>query len=236
MSTEMNLTTTWDDVRGEWSKAQQMGYQAVMQAARVGQMLIDMKGDEPIREFVQRAGQELGGLSRSTVNDLMNLAEHRDLIESKQPQSKRAALELIRASTRPPTPKRNPNAIAEIKREAAESRAKYSATYAKAQEAANDEVGDVIDGGANELYDQLYVRDGGVEQAAGGVFTTSEYALIRDCLDPTCEVVAEEKAEAFDLFTSRYELLVRREIDQASASESLPGFDILGELGEQRAA
>ena len=236
MSTTLTMTTTWDDVRAEWSKAQQMGHQAVLQAAKVGQMLLELSGDSPMREFVSRVKQELPGLNPSKISRLETLARNMPLIEEHRPQSKRAALALIRASKRPPTPERNPDAIAAIKREAAESRAKYSATNAKAQEAANDEVGDVIDGVASKVYDQLYVRDGGVEQAAEGVFTVPEYALIRACLDPTREVVAEEKAEAFNLFTSRYELLVRREIDQASASESLPGFDILGELGEQRAA
>lgn len=49
--------TTWEQVREEWSKAEQMGHQSVLQAATVGQMLIDLKEVTPYREFQQRVAE-----------------------------------------------------------------------------------------------------------------------------------------------------------------------------------
>lgn len=37
------LTTKWDEVQVEYGKMSQLGHQAVLQAAKVGQMLIDLK-------------------------------------------------------------------------------------------------------------------------------------------------------------------------------------------------
>ena len=68
------------------------------------------------------------------------------------------------------------------------------------------------------------------------MLTTSEYAQIRDCLDPTREVVSDEKARAFHLFTSRYDLLVGQPIGLAPLTEDSPAVDAIGERGEQRAA
>jgi len=159
MSTTLTMTTTWDDVRAEWSKAQQMGHQAVLQAAKVGQMLLELSGDSPMREFVSRVKQELPGLNPSKISRLETLARNMPLIEEHRPQSQRQALALIEKAKSPSTPRRNPAAIAEIKREAAESRANYAAPNAKAQAAANDEVRDVVDGVAHEVCEQRGARD-----------------------------------------------------------------------------
>jgi len=86
---------TWDEVRDEWGKAEQMGFQAVLQAAKVGQMLIEIREGMPQVEFVQRAGQE-AGIAKSQAFNLMTLARNLPLLEGKKPESQRAALQLIK--------------------------------------------------------------------------------------------------------------------------------------------
>ena len=127
----MTTTTCWDDIRSEWSKAQQMGHQAVMQAAKIGRMLIDMKGDTPIRDFVQRAEQEVQGLKQTSIQNLMNIAQHHALIEAEKPSSQRQALALIKKAKRPPTPQRNPVAVKQLRLEGRQSRARDAARLAE---------------------------------------------------------------------------------------------------------
>ena len=99
---------TWADIDAELGKGQQMGYQTVLQFAKVGQMLIEKMGDTPIREFVQRAEHELPRLKQTTCHNYMTLAKNRSLLEAKQPGSQRAALALIADAKRPPAPKAMP--------------------------------------------------------------------------------------------------------------------------------
>jgi len=90
--------TTWEQVREEWGKAEQMGFQAVLQAARVGQMLIELKAECKHGEFVAKA-QHAGFLKISQLQNLMTLARNQPLIEEKKPESQRAALQLIKEVT-----------------------------------------------------------------------------------------------------------------------------------------
>lgn len=100
----MNHLVTWADIDAELGKGEQMGYQTVLQFAKVGQMLIEKMGDTPIREFVQRAEQELPRLKQTTCHNYMTLAKNLSLLEQKQPDSQRAALAMIADAKRPPMP------------------------------------------------------------------------------------------------------------------------------------
>lgn len=126
---------TWDAIGAELSKGEQMGYQIVAQFAKVGQMLIEKMGDTPIREFVQRAGQHVPHLTRSTCHNYMMLAKHIALLEQHKPDSQRAALALIAASNAEPkvipaptpvtpraTPQQQPEAPPVTSEESAEER------------------------------------------------------------------------------------------------------------------
>jgi hypothetical protein len=95
-----NKMTTWEQVRDEWSKAEQMGAQSVLQAAKVGQMLIELKADTPYREFSQ-ACERLLSMKKDSANRLMTLARHLPLLEQHRPDSQRAALVLIKAQQSP---------------------------------------------------------------------------------------------------------------------------------------
>ena len=95
--------TTWEQVREEWGKAEQMGFQAVLQAAKVGQMLIELKAECKHGEFVSNLTRVLGIEKKETANmaasRLMTLARNQPLIEEKKPESQRAALQLIKEVT-----------------------------------------------------------------------------------------------------------------------------------------
>lgn len=95
---------TWADIDAELGKGEQMGYQTVLQFAKVGQMLKAKKGDMSIREFVPCVGQHIPRLSRSTIHRYLTLADNRHLLEQKQPESLNAAVALIADAKRPPAP------------------------------------------------------------------------------------------------------------------------------------
>ncbi len=104
MTVATNPIQSWEAIDMELCKAEQMGQQTVLQFAKVGQLLIKQMGDQPIREFVQRAGQNIPRLTRSSCHNYMMLAKHLPLLEQKQPESQRAALALIAEARRPVTP------------------------------------------------------------------------------------------------------------------------------------
>lgn len=76
---------------GHWSKAEQMGYQAVEQAAQVGLMLIELKAVTAHGEFKNRTRAALQGASNDTGERLMTLARHLPLLQQHQPDSQRKA-------------------------------------------------------------------------------------------------------------------------------------------------
>jgi hypothetical protein len=92
----------WELVREEWSKAEQMGHQSVLQAAKVGQMLIDLKAVTAHGEFLPNLTRVLGIEKKEHANvaasRLMTLARNLPLIEQRKPESQRAALKLIHES------------------------------------------------------------------------------------------------------------------------------------------
>jgi hypothetical protein len=84
---------TWEQVRDEWGKAEQMGHQAVLQAAKVGQMLIELKAECPHKgegNFRTRAEVALPKVSMDAIGRLMTLARNLPLLEEKKPESQRA--------------------------------------------------------------------------------------------------------------------------------------------------
>lgn len=87
----------WELVREEWSKAEQMGHQSVLQAAKVGQMLIDLKAVTAHGEFKEKCSSAALLEYRQAAN-LMTLARNLPLIEQRKPESQRAALKLINES------------------------------------------------------------------------------------------------------------------------------------------
>ena len=101
----MTPATKWEQVREEWSKAEQMGVQSVLQAAKVGQMLIELKAETPYREFHARVSEI--GIQQQHSSRLMTLARHLPLLQQHKPDSQRAALALIKAQ-QPPKPKAIP--------------------------------------------------------------------------------------------------------------------------------
>ena len=118
-----NPTLSWEAIGMELCKAEQMGQQTVLQFAKVGQLLIEQMGDQPIREFVQRAGQAIPRLTRSSCHNYMTLARNLPLLEQKQPDSQRAALALIAEAKRPaPLAAAAPANDAEARARAAEKR------------------------------------------------------------------------------------------------------------------
>ena len=80
-----------------------MGVQSVLQAAKVGQMLIELKAETPHGEFAEKYSR-VNGLTQPVVSRLMTLARHLPLLQQHKPDSQRAALALIKAQ-QPPKPK-----------------------------------------------------------------------------------------------------------------------------------
>ncbi len=96
MTTEAIIPqATWEQVREEWNKAEQMGRQSVFQAAKVGQMLIELKESTPHGEFKEKCSSAALLEYRQAAN-LMTLARHITLLEERQPESQRAALAMIK--------------------------------------------------------------------------------------------------------------------------------------------
>ena len=69
------------------------GFQAVLHAARVGQMLIELQAVIPHGEF-QKKVQSVALLSYRTAANLMKQAKHLPLLEQHKPESQAAALRL----------------------------------------------------------------------------------------------------------------------------------------------
>jgi hypothetical protein len=87
--------TTWESVRIEYGKMSQMGFQSVLQAAKVGEMLIALKKETPYREFSSTLERFIPEMTKSTRANLMTLASNMPLLEKRAPDSQRAALALI---------------------------------------------------------------------------------------------------------------------------------------------
>ena len=68
-------------------------FQALLQAAKVGQMPIELREGMTQVEFVQRAGQD-AGIAKSQAFNLMALARNQPLLELHKPESRAAALRL----------------------------------------------------------------------------------------------------------------------------------------------
>lgn len=165
---------SWEQVREEWAKAEQMGSEAVLQAAKVGQMLIELReGLSSQAEFVQRAGQE-AGIAKSQAFNLMALGRNMSLLIEKQPGSQRAALALIaETKVRPtPTPATTPTPTPATTPEQAEA-----------------------DGLRAELREEIE-RSNLMRQNLSLLISDEEFRLIRSCLHP--DRVPEEQRSKFD--------------------------------------
>lgn len=111
--------TTWEQVRDAEDKAQQMagqtasmGFETVMQFARVGQMLIELKENCPHKgegNFHSRVKVELPTMDHNTRAKRMKLAYYLPLVELNKPKDQESALALIKAQN-PPKP-RKPKAL-----------------------------------------------------------------------------------------------------------------------------
>lgn len=79
--------------RGYRGKAEQMGYQTVMEFALFGQDLIELKAQCPWKgdgNFAARCEVEFPNDSQRSINDYMLLARYRPLIEERKPDSQQA--------------------------------------------------------------------------------------------------------------------------------------------------
>lgn len=117
---------TWEEIGEKWSRAQQMGYQAVQAALDVGDELVQKKLETPRGEFVQRVGQI--GVGRSSGYNLMRLALHRELIEQHRPDSMRGALALL-----PKVPRLTSDKQIAVKREELDKMQEFAKEPAKKQ-------------------------------------------------------------------------------------------------------
>lgn len=107
--------TTWEQVRDAEDKAQQMagqtasmGFETVMQFARVGQMLIELKEVTRHGEFLVKA-KSISLLDKRLVQLRMKLAVYLPLLEQHRPKDQQSALKLIKDQN-PPKP-RKPKAL-----------------------------------------------------------------------------------------------------------------------------
>lgn len=98
----------WEEVKTEWGRAAQTGWQSIQQAAQVGQMLLALKEETPHRKFSQTC-EKLAGIDKDTRSRIMTLAKHLPLLQEHKPSSQHAALKLIRVhSPRSATTKKEP--------------------------------------------------------------------------------------------------------------------------------
>lgn len=94
----MQNVTTWETLRLEYGKMSHMGWQSVLQAAKVGAMLIELKKDCPHKgdgNFNLRVKVEMPDLIPKTRCQLMLLAQNLPLLKQHTPDSQSAALSLI---------------------------------------------------------------------------------------------------------------------------------------------
>jgi hypothetical protein len=78
-----------------WLHRMGMGHQSVLQAAKVGKMLIDLKAQCPHKgegNFQSRLKVEIPSMDHDTRSKIMTLARNLPLIEQRKPESQRAAL------------------------------------------------------------------------------------------------------------------------------------------------
>lgn len=99
----------WTAVKAAWAEAKKYEWQAVEQAARVGQLLIELQGDLKQAEFVQRAEQELG-IGKTHIFSMMKIAKNLPMLEKKQPRSQREALKFVKEDA----PKREAKKAAKV--------------------------------------------------------------------------------------------------------------------------
>ena len=89
---------SWEEIGEKWSRAQQMGWQAIQAAMDVGDELQIKKLETPHGEWASKLAHALS-LSKPASNTkasiLMRLALHRNLIEEHKPDSLRGALALL---------------------------------------------------------------------------------------------------------------------------------------------
>ena len=104
----MRQLPTWDAVNAEYGKMTQMGWQSVQQAAKVGQMLIELKASCKHGEFTSKL-TSVSGLKVDAANQmasrLMRLASNIKLLEKKKPESQADALRMIPTKKKKITPR-----------------------------------------------------------------------------------------------------------------------------------
>lgn len=238
MSNTVTVTTNWDDVRNEWSKAQQMGHQAVLQVAKVGRMLSELRGDMPMRDFVSRVKQELPDLdlNLTKISRLETLAHNIPLIEEHRPDSQRAALALIKKSKRPSTSERNPAVFEQIKREAEQSRARYGGKSAAPSSDTDQEDSDPEGYVESQFDGSTLATQSDAERVGEGVFTQDEFDLILGCLDPDREADPVQLREAFRVFNGKRQFLVSPGTNPLADRGNVPTREVAAEIAEQQAA
>lgn len=112
---DTSLPDEWEQVKTEWDKTNQLGYEAVMQAVTVGQLLIDLKGDTKHGEFKKKVQRDAPFEYRTAAN-LMTLAKNKALLDAAKPDSQRAALKLIReAKAKATKPAPEPKVVLRLK-------------------------------------------------------------------------------------------------------------------------
>ena len=120
------MMASWEEIGEHWTQAQQMGWEAVQAAIRVGFELNEKKLETPHSEWMMRVTDALNqgrapdlmikpASAQKQANNLMRLALHRELIEQERPQSMRQALALL-----PKVPRRTGKQQLEKAREEAE--------------------------------------------------------------------------------------------------------------------
>jgi len=222
---------TWEQVRDEWGKAEQMGHQAVLQAAKVGQMLIELKAECPQRSglpsFQTRLKTEMPDVSHQTIANLMTLARNLPLLEEKKPESQRAALQLIKEVS-----KRE-----EVDMETVTwSRVAYSENIAKLGSGGSWQCAkkaiDAIDPGARDSGDELRIRTAckAVAEKRAGKSLDDRYAEHRQEIATQPENVKEKVdrlvQKETQLLRESFQTQVRKEFEN-----TMP--DRLAELEKQ---
>lgn len=122
---------TWDEIGEKWSRAQQLGWQAIQAAMDVGEELQQKKLETPHGEWVPNLAHALGlkpASANSQAAKLMRLALHRELIEEHKPESMRGALALL-----PKVPTRTSDKQMAVRREEVDKYEEFAKETAKRQ-------------------------------------------------------------------------------------------------------
>lgn len=117
---------TWDEIGEKWSRAQQLGWQAIQAAMDVGEELQQKKIETPHGEYATRVS--LLPMDKRQAQRLMRLALHRELIEEHKPESMRGALALL-----PKVPTRTSDKQMAIHREEVDKYEEFAKETAKRQ-------------------------------------------------------------------------------------------------------